>query len=77
MIYGIQHICFVADVDGKVIGTALMKRMLSELKQRVYQKTSLSVQKANYAVKMYQNVGFVFIDEQEEEYSMVCDLSTL
>lgn len=56
------------------IGTALMKQMLTELKLRGYQKTSLAVQKANYAVKMYKNVGFEVVDENEEEYIMVCVL---
>lgn len=59
---------------GYGIGTALMKRMLCELKQRGYEKTSLSVQKANYAVQMYLNVGFDIVDEYEDEYIMVCDL---
>ena len=59
---------------GYGIGTALMKRMLSELKEKGYAKASLAVQKANYAVKMYQNVGFEIIDENEEEYIMVCVL---
>ena len=102
-----DDICFVADVNGKIvgavwvrvmddyghiedgvpsfaislykeyrghgIGTALMKRMILELKQRGYQKTSLSVQKANYAVKMYLNVGFDIVKEHDEEYIMVCD----
>lgn len=57
---------------GLGIGTMLMKRMLEELKERGYQKTSLAVQKANYAVKMYKNVGFEIVDENEEEYIMVC-----
>ncbi len=62
---------------GLGIGTALMKKMLTELKNRGYQKTSLAVQKANYAVKMYQNVGFKIVDENEEEYIMVCKLDSL
>lgn len=62
------------DYRGRGIGTALMKQMLSELKKRGYHKTSLAVQKANYAVKMYQNVGFKIIDENEEEFIMVCEL---
>lgn len=57
---------------GYGIGTALMKKMLNELEHRKYLKASLSVQKANYAVKMYKNVGFDIIDENEEEYIMVC-----
>lgn len=56
------------------IGTALMKEMLCRLKQRGYQQTSLAVQKANYAVKMYEKVGFKIVDENEEEYIMVCRL---
>ena len=49
----------------------MMKRMLSDLQERGYKKVSLSVQKANYAVKMYQRVGFEIVDENEEEYIMV------
>jgi len=56
------------------IGTKLMKSMLSELKQRGYKKTSLAVQKENYAVKMYRKVGFEIIRETEEEFIMVCNL---
>lgn len=53
------------------IGTELMKRMLLELRKQGYKQASLAVQKANYAVKMYKNVGFKTIDENEEEYIMV------
>ena len=56
------------------IGTRLMTTMLDELKQRGYEKTSLAVQKANYAVRMYKKVGFETVDENEEEYIMVCNL---
>lgn len=59
---------------GLGIGTKLMKRMLEELKAKGYQKASLSVQKKNYAVKMYKKVGFEIVDENEEEYIMVCQL---
>ena len=59
---------------GKGIGTELMRRMLGLLKEQGYKKASLAVQKANCAVKMYEKVGFRIIDENEEEYIMVCDL---
>ena len=36
------------------LGTALMKTMLQVLKNKGYKQTSLSVQKANYAVNMYR-----------------------
>ena len=58
------------------IGTEMMKTMLNELKNRGYEKVSLAVQKANYAVKMYKKVGFYVVDENYEEYIMVCDLKT-
>lgn len=56
------------------IGTKLMKRMLLELKKQGYKQASLSVQKINYAVHMYKNVGFSIVDENNEEYIMVCKL---
>jgi len=56
------------------IGTRLMETMLSELKNRGYERTSLAVQKANYAVRMYKKVGFEIINENDEEYIMVCEL---
>lgn len=59
---------------GKGIGTALMKEMLCVLKQKGYKQASLAVQKANYAVKMYKKIGFEIVDENEEEYIMVCHL---
>ncbi|MGN0467088.1 MAG: GNAT family N-acetyltransferase [Lachnospiraceae bacterium] len=103
-----DDICFVAEVEGKIIGavwvrimddyghvedgvpsfaislykeyhrhgigTAMMKQMLTELKSKGYKKTSLAAQKENYAVKMYKNVGFEIVDENDEEYIMVCVL---
>lgn len=62
------------DYRGQGIGTKLMKEMLAFLKEKGYKRASLAVQKANYAVKMYQNVGFKTVDENAEEYIMVCEL---
>ena len=56
---------------GLGIGTKMMKEMLAILKECGYRQASLAVQKANYAVKMYYNVGFEVISENEEEYIMV------
>ena len=53
------------------IGTALMQAILAELQQRGYVKVSLSVQKANSAVRLYQRLGFVAVSETDEEYIMV------
>jgi len=59
---------------GQGIGTKLMYEMLNLLRENGYKKASLAVQKANYAVKMYKKVGFETVDENEEEYIMVCKL---
>ncbi len=59
---------------GHGIGTELMKKMLQQLKGSGYEQASLAVQKANYAVKMYKNTGFKIVDENEEEYIMICKL---
>ena len=53
------------------IGTALMDRMLEHLKELNYPKASLVVQKGNYAVRMYQKVGFEIACENEQEYIMI------
>ena len=57
------------------IGTALMKKMLEYLKKLNYPKASLAVQKENYAVRMYQKVGFEIAYENEQEYIMIHRLS--
>lgn len=62
------------DYRGFGIGTALMKEMLRILKDRGYKQASLAVQKANYAVRMYQKTGFEIVNENEEEYFMLCRL---
>lgn len=56
------------------IGTELMKRMLFELKKQGYKQASLSVQKIKNAVHMYTKVGFNIVNENDEEYIMVCKL---
>ena len=56
------------------IGKALIKNVLEELKKRGYKKTSLSVQKANYAFEIYKKAGYFVYEEREEDYIMVYDL---
>ena len=56
------------------IGTELLREMLQFLQRDGYPQVSLSVQKANYAFRMYQKAGFKVLKETEEEYLMVCRL---
>ena len=59
---------------GQGIGTDLMRHMISLLRNMGFQQVSLSVQKANYAVRMYQKLGFRVYRENEEEYIMLIRL---
>ena len=59
---------------GLGVGTALLKELISLLKSKGYSRISLSVQKDNYAVKMYQKIGFTILKEVDEEYIMVIAL---
>lgn len=67
-------IALYKEYRGLGIGTEMMKHMLKILKKKGFEKASLAVQQANYAVKMYQQVGFEIVEESEEEYIMICKL---
>ena len=62
------------DYRHKGIGTDLLRKMLQLLKRDGYPQVSLSVQKANYAFRLYLKAGFEVLKETEEEYLMVCRL---
>ena len=59
----------------KGIGSDLLKRMLELLRAQGYKSVSLSVQKANYALKMYQKAGFNILSDDVEEVIMRCPLA--
>lgn len=59
---------------GLGIGTELMKQLLDLLKTKGFKQSSLSVQKANYASKMYRKLGFEIVRENDEEYVMAIKL---
>jgi len=67
-------IALYKDYRHKGIGTALLCQMQCQLRCEGYAKVSLSVQKENYAVGMYQKAGFEVWQETAEEYIMVCTL---
>ena len=51
-----------------------MRAMLSRLAKQGWGQVSLSVQKLNGAVRLYQRLGFEVADENSEEYIMVKEL---
>lgn len=60
--------------QNKRIGTVLLKKILEELKEKNYKKVSLSVQKENYAIKLYKKSGFKIYKETFEEFIMLLEL---
>ena len=48
-----------------------MKEMLSSLQAQGYKRVTLSVQKANYAARMYRKLGFEVVKENGEEWIML------
>ena len=48
-----------------------IKKLLAILKDKGNNRTSLAVQKANYALKMYKDMGYKIVGENEQEYIMV------
>ncbi|MDO4720250.1 MAG: GNAT family N-acetyltransferase [Peptostreptococcaceae bacterium] len=56
------------------IGTGLMNQILLTLKEQEYKQVSLSIQKVNYAVRMYKKAGFEVAHENEGDYIMICKL---
>jgi ribosomal protein S18 acetylase RimI-like enzyme len=61
---------------GQGIGTAMMRAMLDELRGAGYARASLSVQKENPALRLYERLGFRVIGDgfDETEWLMVIDL---
>ena len=59
------------DYRGQGIGTHLLQELITLLSEKRYKRISLSVQKANYAVRMYDRAGFRTIRENDDEYIMV------
>ena len=62
---------------GQGIGTDLLKQMLDKLHQEGYEHVSLSVQKENYALRMYRRARFEDVEDRGEEVLMVCRLEDL
>jgi hypothetical protein len=56
---------------GQGIGTKLWQTLLDHLYKAGYHQCSLSVQKANFATKMYLHSGFYVVRENPEDYVMV------
>ena len=61
----------LTDYRQKGIGTILLKTILDKLSQNNYQQVSLSVDKINYAVKLYKRFGFNELFTVGESVTMI------
>lgn len=68
-------ISLLKEYRGRGLGTLLMQQMIAYLKEKDYRQASLSVDKNNYAKRMYKKLGFNIVKENEHDYLMVLDLS--
>lgn len=58
----------------KDFGQQLMTAILDLLKVKGYPSVSLSVSKDNPAAHFYKRLGFVTVEEREDDYLMLCRL---
>ena len=63
---------------GQGIGTAMMRCLIDELRDAGYARASLSVQKENPALRLYEHLGFRILSDgaDDTEWLMVLDFST-
>jgi ribosomal protein S18 acetylase RimI-like enzyme len=60
---------------GKGVGTKLIKRLFEVLVEKGYKQISLSVQKDNPAVHLYQRLGYKTVQENDDDFIMVRKLN--
>ena len=66
-------ISLLPEYRGRGIGTQLLNALLLLLRENGYRRASLSVQKENPALRLYQRVGFRIVSEKDTEYLMLWD----
>jgi ribosomal protein S18 acetylase RimI-like enzyme len=64
-------VSILPEFRGYGIGTKLLKRLFELLREHGYKHTSLSVQKANPAARLYRRMGYEIIRENDEDYIML------
>ena len=66
-------ISLLPEYRGQGTGTQLLNGLLLLLRENGYQRASLSVQKENPALRLYQRTGFRILAEKGTEYLMLWD----
>ena len=60
---------------GQAVGTRMMTRLFTILRESGFTRTSLAVQKKNAAFRFYQRLGYQTARESDEEFIMIKDLA--
>ena len=68
-------ISLLPEYRGMGIGTRLLDDLLLLLRENGYRRASLSVQKENPALRLYQRAGFQIVAEKGTEYLMLRDIT--
>ena len=68
-------ISVLPQMRGRGIGTEMLSGLLALLRENGCGQTSLSVQKANPAVRLYLRAGYKIVKEQDEDFLMIKDLT--
>lgn len=66
-------ISLLPEYRGQGVGARLLNALLLLLQENGYQRASLSVQKENPALRLYQRTGFRIVAEKDTEYLMLWD----
>ncbi len=69
-------ISLLPEYRSRGIGTRLMRSLIGVLAESGYARTSLSVDGANYAARMYLKLGFVVVAENDDDRLMIRCLSS-
>ncbi|MDE7420948.1 MAG: GNAT family N-acetyltransferase, partial [Muribaculaceae bacterium] len=69
-------IALYPEYRNKGIGSRLLASLLEALQENGFERISLSVDKNNYAVRMYLKLGFQIVSERKHDYLMIKTLNS-
>src|SRR5699024_373348 len=68
-------IAIAEDGRGKGLGRKLIQAAKATL-SKIVDRVSLSVEADNFALKLYESEGFVIVDQENNDITMICELTS-